>query len=439
MSQPAPHEFHNEQIHASVLHKPSCRIELKVKAGPNLVQSARKNAVKAVGKEVLFPGFRKGKAPDEIVIKKYPDEIEKELRNQLADLAYIQTQSLVKIPPLNNNARIVFDVQKVGEEGAELTFAFETEPVIPSVDPKRFEPKPVERAEVGDVQIDEAIRQMRFFFAAWKKIEDRPIQENDYCVIDLDTIAEETPEEPQRVFNKVRFEVSKERMAEWMQKLILGAKSGDVVEGMSEADEKATEKEKKEFTPKKVRIAILAVEEAALPELDNAFAEKVGARDLEHMRQSVTDMLTRQAEEKVHDVLREQVNDFLIETYPFEMPASLIEAEKEHRQRHVLQNPNFRRDWEQMSPEEKKKFEERVIADSIYAVRLFYLSRQVVREAKIGITHREVQNEAVATLRSQGVQGKISPDQIPKEMFALALSKVMLARAQDYIIDTQKA
>jgi trigger factor len=427
----APAEFKNDQVHVVVLQRPGCRVELKVKAASPLIQAARREAVKAVGKEVLIPGFRKGRAPDEMILKKYPKEIEKETHNKLADASFAEAQKLAKVPLLNNNARVTFDLQKMDNREAELVFSFETEPAIPVIDPKQFEPKPVERVQIGEKEIEEAIRQMQFFFAQWKPVMDRPVQEKDYVMIDLDTIEGETA---QRVFNQVRFEISHERMAKWMQDLVIGAKVGDVLEGISEPDANATEEEKKEFAPKKVRISILKLEEATLPELNDEFAKKVGASDVAHMRQSVTDMLNRQADEKVRDTLREQVNEFLIKQYPFEIPHSLIQTEMEHRQRQLLQNPNFKREWDNMPQNEKKSFEIKMAAESTHAVQLFYLSRQVVRNTNIGITHKEVQDEAIATLRAHGVQQQIALDQIPKEVYALALSKIILARAQDYII-----
>ena len=69
--------------------------------------------------------------------------------------------------------------------------------------------------------------------------------------------------------------------------------------------------------------------------------------------------------------------------------------------------------------------------ESNQAVRLFYLSRQLVHDANLPITQQEIQDEAVKTLRSYGHQ-KI--DTIPKEVFALALSKVILAKAQNHVL-----
>lgn len=428
-------EFSNSEVHVIAHRKSGCRIELEVKASAPILRQAKKAAIKQVSKEVSLPGFRKGKAPDELILKNYPNDVERSLHKSLADAAFIEAQKLARIPVLNNNSPISFDLKKKTEEGAELVFSFETEPHIPTVDAKLFSPKPVAKAEVGEKQIEEAIHQMRFFYAQWKPVTDRTIQEKDYILIDVDTFE---GEEMQRVFHHIRFEVSKERMANWMKKMVLNAKAGDVLEGISEADETATEEEKKEFKPKKVRVTILKVEEATLPELDDEFAKKVGASDVAHMRQSITDLLNKQADDKVQSELREQVNDFLVEHYSFELPASLIDSEKKHRLSQMQQDPKYKTNWSKLSAEDRKKLEDKVEEEAAQAVRLFYLSRSVVQEAKLPVTHQEVQGEAISILQTHGHRS-VKVDQIPKEVYALALSKVILAKAQDFILAQQKA
>ena len=49
------------------------------------------------------------------------------------------------------------------------------------------------------------------------------------------------------------------------------------------------------------------------------------------------------------------------------------------------------------------------------------------------MTHQEVQNEAVAIYQQHG-QRNADIDQMPKEIYALALSKVILSKAQEMIL-----
>jgi trigger factor len=425
-------EFKNDEVHVKVYRKQTCKVEMKVHASSSLIEKARPKAIKTVGKEVILPGFRKGKAPENMVLKKFGPQIDKELEKQLADLAYAEAQKLAKIPLLNNNAQVSYQMKKRTAEEAEMSFTFETEPVIPEVDGNLFELKSVERPETAQKQIDEAIRQMLFFYAEWTPVEGRPLQDGDTIMIDLETVEEGVP---LKVFDGVRFEVSKERMADWMKQLVEGAKAGDVLEGVSRADESATEEEKSEFKPKNVRVTILKVEEAKLPELNDDFAKKVGAPDVEAMRASIINRLNKQADEKVESEQREQVNEFLIEKYPFELPHSLVETETKHRFQQLGQNPEFRENWETMTSDKRKKLVNDLESESNQAVRLFYLSRKIVNDAKISITHKEILDESVATLRSFGTRNL---EKIPKEVYALALSKVMLAKAQDHILAQKK-
>ncbi len=432
----ATEELINEEVRVQVHHKSACRVELHVKTNSAMVKQARKNAVKSVAKEVTLPGFRKGKAPDEMILKKFPADVEKQMHKAIADLSFVAAQKVAKVPVLNNNSQISFDLKKHSdEEGAEVVFSFETEPKIPQVDRAGFVPKPVQKAEVAEKQIEEAVRQMRFFYANWKQVNDRPIQDGDYIMIDLDTVEGDVTT---NVFHHIRFEVSKERMANWMKNLVQGAKAGDVLNGVSEVDETATEKEKEEFKPKNVRLSILKVEEAELPELNDEFAAKVGAKDVAHMRQSISDLLNKQADEKVETELREQVNDYLVDTYTFDLPISLVNTEVKHRFEQLKNDPKFKANWNKMSQEERGKLQDKLNEESHQAVRLFYLSRQIVQSEKIPVTHQEVQNEAISIYQSHAGRN-VEIDKMPKEVYALALSKVILAKAQDFILGDKKA
>jgi trigger factor len=428
---PQPTAWKNDQVQVTVHRDPACKIRMEVVASAELVKQARKEAIKRAGKDKTLPGFRKGKAPEELIVKNFPHSVEMEWHKTIADAAFAAAQKSARVPVLNNHSPISFDLKKHSlEQGAELLFTFETEPAVPSIDPGRFTLRPVPKGEVDEKQIEEAIRQMRFFYAEWKPVTERGVQEGDYILIDLDTIDGEKEEQ---VFRHIRFEVSKERMAEWMQKLVIGAKAGSVLEGVSEPDATASPAEKEEFRPKKVRLTLIKVEEASLPPFDDEFAKKVGAQDAAAARASVTQILQSRLDEKALSEEREQVNDFLVETYPFDLPVSLIETEKKHRLDQMLTDASFKKQWDQKSGAEKEEVEKKLFEESEQAVRLFYLSRQVVHDAKLPVTHKEVQDEAVSTLRAFGSQS-LDPTQIPKEVYALSLSKVILAKAQDHIL-----
>ncbi len=214
----APSEFSNEALKVKVYFKPNCKVELEVHAEPSLVKEARQKAVKIIGKEVTLPGFRKGKAPEALVEKSYSKQIDGEWQKAIADLTFLESIKLTNIPILNNDPKIGYNMKSHSMEGSHLILSFETEPSIPLINPKDVTLKAVERPLVNEDKVNETIRQLLLFFAEWTKI-DRPIQENDYVILDVDVIEEEPA---YKLFADVRFEVTDRSMAKWMKDLILG-------------------------------------------------------------------------------------------------------------------------------------------------------------------------------------------------------------------------
>lgn len=422
----------NENVRFTVHRKPACIVEFDTEALEPLVKNAKKKAIKAISKEVVLPGFRKGKAPDEMIAKNYPKEIDKEWQQEIANLALQECQKLAKIPLLHREAKITFQMKSHSPSGALLTLSLETEPQIPQIDPKKLELKAIKRPEVNEDKINETIRQTQLFFANWQHVHDRPVQENDFVLLDVDVI-EDHPPTP--LFSHTRFEVTEKSMAKWMRDLVLGKKIGEVIEGTSVPDEDASKEDKEELKPKKVRITIKSIDTATLPTLDDEFAKKLGALSVDEMRTKVTALLNKQADEHVQEAYREQVNEFLLTQYAFDLPATLIEKETQFRFRQLLQDGDFQKYWENLSADDRKKTIQTVYQQSEKAVRMFYLSRQIVKEANIRIRPEDLPPPASSALELLIKPQKMFHHQRNSEIeHAEAFSRLVLEKAEDYII-----
>ena len=67
----------NELIQCKVQKKPYCQVEFEVTASQELTQKALAQAIKKVASQVSIPGFRKGKAPKEVIMRSFAKEIKK--------------------------------------------------------------------------------------------------------------------------------------------------------------------------------------------------------------------------------------------------------------------------------------------------------------------------------------------------------------------------
>src|SRR3569832_454760 len=224
----APLEFSSDLVKVKAHFKPACKVELEVETAPSIVKEAHKKAVKLVGKEVTIAGFRRGKAPENLIEKNYPKQVESELQKIVSDLSFREAIKVCKIPVLNNELKIGYNMKSHSmTDGAKLILFFETEPTIPTIAPQTVTLKAVERPEVNDDKVEETIRQVQLFFAAWTRVDSRPIQEHDFVILDVDVIEDDTP---RSLFSGVRFEVTNRAMAKWMKDLIMGHHRGEVLD-----------------------------------------------------------------------------------------------------------------------------------------------------------------------------------------------------------------
>lgn len=430
-----PQELRNEQVHFTIHHKPACIVEYDVEALEPLVKEAHQVAVKKVAKEVSLPGFRKGKVPDHMVAKNFVHEIDKQWQQEIATLAFRACQNLSPIRQLHKDGKVKFTMKRYAKTGALLNLSFETEPTVPVIDPKRFILKPIKRPEVNEGKVEETIRQIQLFFAEWKSIADRPVEVGDFVLLDVDVIEEE-PAAP--LFTDTRFEVVEKSMAKWMYDLVLGKQVGESCEGISVPDESASQEDKELLKPKKVRLTVKSIDVPTIPPLDDSLIKMLGVTSLEELREKITALLNKQADAHVQEAYRNQANDFLLAEYPFELPASLILEETRYRFQQLSHDQDFIRYWEGLNQEERNKSVQMINSQADKAVRLFYLCRKIITDAKISVTAQDIPPPA-----SNALELLLNPQKIhhhqrtPEVEHAEAYSRLLLEKAEDYL--TQQA
>ena len=348
-----PKEFANDLIRCTVQQKPNCIVEFLITASTSLVEKARHASIKLVNKNVTVPGFRKGKAPESLISSTFSNELEKSTKENLARQAYLECQALTSLPNLDPKESFSYQVESLSPKEARLSLSFETNPIVPVVNPSDCVLTPVTRPEVNPSKIEETIRQALFFHAKWDTITGRPVQEGDFIILDAKTV--EDSGASTLLFKGTRFEVTDKSMAHWMKEAVLGKNVGETTEGISVADEDASEEEKALFKPSKVEMTIQAIEQATLPELTEDLLSKMGATSEEDLKDKIEKQLNEQADDHVSENLRDQVIDFLIKNYSFDLPKSFVRKELEFRTSQLSQDSSFMDHWKSLSEAEKQK------------------------------------------------------------------------------------
>ena len=316
-----PTEFKNDNISVSVENLPTCKALFKLKISPEYVKSLRSKATKNVNKEVSVPGFRKGKAPDDVIRKQYGKYVEQELKEVAVRTVVHEAMTLTKTYPLRQD--IGLEVQKYMPQtdgSVDVTYMYETFPQVPDIQLEGIPLTPVAKQEATDEEVEKAVEEVRLYHAQWKEVEDRPIHEGDYVVIDIDVLPGDEKEPPFRAYENSRFHVVEKGMPPWARKLVLGKKVGEFAEGMSEKQEY----DQGDFKPRKCRVSINLVQEAELPELNDELAKKAGAFSVSDLRTNIRKQITHQKAKERQEAIRSELKNYLIDTYQFELPATDI-------------------------------------------------------------------------------------------------------------------
>jgi trigger factor len=385
-------EFKNSLVSFTFQSKPKCILECSISATKELIEKAKEKATKSIAKQVSLPGFRKGKAPESQILQRFPKEVESETKNTAMRLATLESINLGSLPALDKarledpskDPDMKFQMESFSNDEMKFRSSFEIAPSVPAVDPSLFNLKQVTRQPVGEEQIAERIRQALFFTATWNPVTDRPVQENDFVLLDV-----KIKEDDSLLFQDTRFEVTDKSMAKWMKEAIIGKNTGDVIEATSVADEDLPAEEKEVFQPKEVTITIKLTETPTLPELTESFLKSLGVQSEEELRSQIEKMLTQEADMQEKEALSDQVLDFLVTTYPFDLPESLVVQEARFRFQELSKDPKFMQEWDSSSDEDKKKLANLVTTQSTKAMQIFYLCRRLIQDKNIPLAPKE--------------------------------------------------
>lgn len=439
-------QFQNENISTTVQRQPGCRVRMDVTVAPVATKAAHHKAIKAVSKEVSFPGFRKGKAPEAIILQNFAKHVESEWKEILTNTAFHEALKLTNIYPFSKDSKAKANITSVSlDGGASLHIEFVAAPEVPSVNPQELAIEPVEHPSITADVVGQALENLRLQHAEWNEVTDRPATDNDYVDLDIDLV-----EEPiQNICQDARFEVAPGKMGTWMRKLIIGLTPGQTAEGMSEKEETSGHCDKcdagdhehhhvheEHFVPKLCRIKLKAIRQPSLPELDTAFLSKFGLADVEELRQRLEKELNRQADESHRSRLRKSMENVLLEKYAFDIPESLAEEQvnnqRESIEAELIESGVSEADLDARADQVANEVSDRLERN----YRIYFLAQKIAEDFHIEIQQEELMNElAHQIMLQQTGQSIINNSMDPKEVRSRLIANLMINKAIDFLIE----
>lgn len=433
--------FNNENVSVEAIVAPGCHVQLNVTVHPKLVTKSHQEALHRVRKEVSLPGFRKGKAPDSLIITHYSKAIDGEWRDILLNNAFQEAMTLSSFAPVKASAKSIksqIKELKSPKEEAVLSYEFESLPETPSIDIAKLHVNKPAPTEVTEDYIDKKIEEIRVSFATWEDVQGRPVQENDFVRLDISEI-KDGQEQPD--FTNERFQVTSVKMAPWLKSLVIGLNIGDSKEGMSSPDEAfLREEDRAAFKPSLFKVTVNSIENAILPELGEDFAKRLGVSTMDEVRSAIRRQLENAAYNEAVQKQQKELEDLLAETYSFELPKSLLEHDAQmltSQERQNLSRKNLSKEEYELK---SAQIEEKARSETKRRLTLYYLLRKYNAEHKINVSNEDLNLELNKIL--QQFPKEMLP-QIAKslndEIYAAILSEVVVRKGLEHLVQNLHA
>lgn len=266
--------------------------------------------------EAKIPGFRKGKAPMDMVKRRFRGAIQREVLETLVPKAYEDAVSETDLSPISLPE--VKDIEF--KEGTALKFKAEIE-VKPEVEVRDYKGLEVVKGvvEITDRDVEQSLNYLREDFAELHPVQ-REAKLYDYLVVDL--IKDQNGKEDQ-LQNHELF-LDPHNMIKEFQEALVSSRVGDKKE--FEVDY-PPDFHNKQLAGKKVKyeITVKEVKEKVLPEADDNFAKQAGKfSTVAELKSKIKDGLVKKAQRDAEVQVKNDLISQVIKRNPFEVPETLI-------------------------------------------------------------------------------------------------------------------
>ncbi|MGH3014280.1 MAG: trigger factor [Gaiellaceae bacterium] len=376
---------------------PESRVRLEIEVPEEDVKHALEHAASDLAGSLKIPGFRKGKAPIQVVSARIGREAlwEEAVRSHVDGWFWTAAADSGVRPVANPEVEAPDGPPDEGE-----TFRFSaTVSVVPTPrigDWQELE-VPAAEAEVPAELVEAELERVRETVAELAPVE-RPVQPGDAVVIDLDG------DEPGTTQRDYVVEVGTGRLVDEIEASLVGMSPGDrkQVEFELADDRKAT-----------VEITAKEVKEKILPPLDDELARAATEFEtLAELRASIEAQLTEQLESELEAQLRQDAVDALVAATSFEGLEPMVERRTAELANGFVRSIEGRglslEAYMAMTGQTEQQLVERLRAESEQS-----LKRELVLDAVADELGLAVEDEAIeALVREQAEDAGEDPEQV---------------------------
>jgi trigger factor len=397
----------NAPVTTNVTELPESRVRVEAEVPAAEVAKRVEQAARGLARGMRVPGFRPGKAPAPVVIKRVGRDavLDEAVRESIAGW-YTAAIEDAKVVPVGEPD---LDLSALPGEGEPLKFAIEigVRPPAKLGDYKGLE-VPRRDADASDEAVDEEIERLRERSAKLETV-DRPAGRGDFVVMDFAGSVDGTPFAGGEGRDQM-VELGSGRLVPGFEEQLEGAGAGEerTVKVTFPEDYQAAELAAKDA---EFAVTVKEVKAKDLPELDDEFAEEAGFDTLEELRDDIRSRISESESSRIEAEFREAALDAAVANATIEVPDALVEArarELWEQMIHSLSHQGISKEaYLRISGREEDEIVEQGKDDAAQALR-----REAVLAAIIEAEGIEPTEDEVLEAVGQAAEGQGSPKKL---------------------------
>jgi trigger factor len=403
-------------VNITVENLAPCKKLLRVEVDAKAVDEIFDAITKDYQKQAALPGFRPGKAPREMVAKKYEADIKDEAKRKLIGENYRKALDEKKISVIGNP-----DIEEIQfGRGQVLQFAATIE-TAPEFQLPEYKGLPVRREtkSVTDADVERALNLLAQQHVKFETV-GRELKMGDVAVVNYTGTCDgkpitETAPTAKGLTEQKNFwvDIAPDTFIAGFAAQLAGAKVGDkrTVNVDFPADFVT-----KQLAGKKgvYEVEVIEVKEKISPPVDDELAKKFGAENLEKLRAGVRVDLENELKAKQRRSIQKQIIDAILGGANFELPETAVAHETRNVVYNIVQENAKRGVPRELIEKQKEEIYSVAAHGAKERVRLAFLIQRIAEQEKISVTQEEV---------LQSAQQLAAMYQIPLEKFIKDLQK----------------
>ncbi len=399
-----------------VENQPQGLATLRIELPPEEVRKEWDSIASNYSRHARIPGYRAGKAPRQVIEKKFRKEIQDELTKALVSKSYHEAIAEKKLRVVS-----LTDLGDV-EFGDDRSMRFRATVVTaPEFELPEYKNIPVQlpATTVTEAEVETALERLRDQAADFTDVADRALAMGDFAVIDFTgaidgiAISEIVPEASKNLHGGKKFwlHLAPENFLPQFCEQIVGMKPDDTrsVQVLFPTDFPVPD-----LADKKADYAVTLneIKQKVLPPLDDVFAAKLMPdKTLADLRHTIEHNLEHEKEHEVERAKEAQVVKFLHEHISFDLPPSLLKNETRRALNELVHRNRERGVTDDLLKGKEKELIEGAGSLAAHRLKTNFILHRIAEREKIQVTREEVDNG----IREQAAHYNVSVEKMRKE------------------------